>query len=260
MNATDHPNLHPASVEPAHQPTRRGVIGWVAAVAGFLSLQAVFPAVADAAGGSPAAEGAVEVAPFQRLELDVPAQVRYETGATARVSIDAPARVRDGIRVRSTGGRLVVDTVGSWSADRPVRISIQGPADLAAATLAGASVIILVGLKGDAFELVAEGSSQAGIEAAQWRSLKVRISDSARVTGRGRADRLAVQVSDSGDWEGADFPADTVEVRTDDSARARIQGQRHIEAHAAGASSVVTAGPARVERHVQDAATIDGQG
>lgn len=263
MNILSRPDDPSKPADPVALPARRGVIGWVASLAscaGFLSLQTVLSTAAAATGGGSPAGGPIDVGPFRRLSLDVPAQVRYEAGGTGQVTIEAPTRVREGIEVRVADGRLVIEAVGSWSSDRPVRIGIRGPADLAAATVAGASEIVFVGLKGGEFELNAEGSSQAVIEAATWQSLKVRISDSARVTGRGRADRLGVQVSDSGDWSGAGFPGDTVEVRTDDSARARIQGQRRIEAFAAGASSVVTGGPAEVRRHVEDAATIDGHG
>lgn len=244
-----------AGAEALTMPRRRGVLGWVAAVAGFLTLRSIWPTDAIAAEAGP-----VDVEGFQRLELDVPAQVRYEAGAASRVTIDAPARVREGISVRSAGGSLVIATSGSWSSDRPVRIRIEGPADLAAASVAGASEIVFVGLKGEAFEIAADGSSHAVIESAQWRSLAVRIDDSARIEASGRADRLSVRVRGSGDWDGASLPADTVEVRTEDSARARIQGRSSIDAHAAGASTVVTGGPARVQRHVEDAATIAGQG
>ena len=120
--------------------------------------------------------------------------------------------------------------------------------------------IVFVGLKGPRFELTAEGSSEVVIEAASWQSLAVKIGGSARARASGQADQLRVQVQDSGDWEGAGFPAETVEVRTEDSARARIQGRQRIEAFAAGASTVITGGPARVERHVEDAATISGRG
>ncbi len=255
----------PRTSESAPRPLRRGVLGWVACIAGVLTLQAAFPGRTEAAGreasgSGTAADGPIDVGPFRRLEIDVPADIRYEVGGSGRVTIDAPAKVRDGIGVRVADGKLIIEAVGSWSSNRPVRIGIRGPADLAGATVAGASDIVFIGLKGGEFDLVAEGSSQAVIDAGTWQALKVRISDSARVTGRGRAERLAVQVSDSGDWEGAGFPGDTVDVRTDDSARARIQGRRTIEAHAAGASSVVTGGPAEVRRHVEDAATIDGHG
>ena len=246
-------------------PPRRGFLGWVASVAGFLSFQTAFPTGVEAAGPGAGGEGgggagSGDVNPFRRLRIDVPAQVRYEASASTRVRIDAPARVREGIAVRSANGSLIIEASGSWSSDRPVRIAIQGPADLAAASLAGSTDIVFVGLKGRQFELTAEGSSQVVIEAANWQSLAVKIGDSARARASGQADRLRVQVQDSGDWDGAGFPAETVEVRTEDSARARIQGRQRIEAFAAGASTVVTGGPARVERHVEDAATISGRG
>lgn len=205
----------------------------------------------------------VEVGDFRRLSVDLPAEVRYDVaapGKAGRVTIEAPPRVRAGIGVRVADATLIVEATGSWSSDRPVRITIEGPADLAAATVGGSTEVVLAGLKAAAFDLVAEGSSVILIDEGRWQSLAVRIADSARVRGRGEADRLRVQVDDAGEWEGARFPGDRVEVRTDGSGRAEVQGRQSIQASAAGASSVVTGGPARVSRHVEDAATIDDRG
>ena len=160
--------------------TRRAVLGLMATVVAPASLVPLDTRAARTISRER------DLPDFDRLVLQVPANVRIRIGSRSHARIEAEEKVIDRIAFRSDGRTLRVTASGSFQTEQTIEIELE--CRKLTALQAQASVdATLEGLDGKELELTAGDSATVNLERLNLQSLSADIGGSATVNASGKA-------------------------------------------------------------------------
>lgn len=176
-------------------------------------------------GSGVAATEVRTTAPFDRVELRGSNTVSIHVGAARSVVVHADDNLLRHITTSVAGRLLVVgNTPGGISPKSPLRVDVTVPV-LAAVDLSGSGVVL------------AEGVSTSALE--------VRLSGSGVIHAAGRATRLHVELTGSGDAQLEQVIAADVHATVAGSGRILVHPTTSLHASVPGSGSITYAGKPR---------------
>lgn len=170
-----------------------------------------------------------EVDGFERIELKSSADLDITIGSPFRVTVTTDDNLQDNIIVEETGrGTLTIDSEGSYSTRRGVRVEITMPV-LTRLDLEGSGDINITGMKSESFQINLDGSGDVEFD-GEIKELDISIGGSGTITAHDLiSERVTVETDGSGDVE-LDGKATEVECRLDGSGNIDVS---RLEASAA---------------------------
>lgn len=199
---------------------------------------------------APDATRTIEWSGGDRLAIDLPADITYEQGAEAGITVTGPENVVQ--RVRFSEGRLSMDKapegersyirwnrtgVHGWSETERLRITVTAPAV-------------------KAFDVA--GRSELDIRAYDQPTLSLTLSGSADVNAQGRTGDVTLDISGNGDadLEALAMTDAVVTVSGDGDARLGPTGQARVDISGNG-DVALTRRPTRLEQNLSGAGTLE---
>lgn len=209
------------------------------------------PALAGA-GAAQAAERAYSVTSFDRIAVEGPYQVLFQTGpqASARASGSAAALDRLTISVEDNMLRIRPSQSGwgGWpGADQgKVTVLVRGPG-LRRAALSGSGTLAIDRMRGEEARLALTGSGELSVAAVQATRVALSVSGSGTLTAAGKALQARAMLTGSGEIRAGGLAAAEAEVTTVGSGDVAMSASRTARVNLTGSGDVAVAGRARCQ-------------
>lgn len=230
--------------------TRRAVLGLMATVVAPASL------VPRDARAARTISRERDLPDFDRLVLQVPANVRIRIGSRSHARIEAEEKVIDRIAFRSDGRTLRVTASGSFQTEQTIEIELE--CRKLTALQAQASVdATLEGLDGKELELTAGDSATVNLERLNLQSLSADIGGSATVNASGKAAEQKAVVAGAATYDARRLQSGTARIEASGSSDVAVDSREVLKVDVSGAATVQYAGKPRLKQSVGGAGTLE---
>lgn len=208
----------------------------------FIGLAAwIFSSCDKVVGEGPTTTTDRTVTAFSSIDVSVPAEVYYYTGAVYNVQIQAQQNITDLIETSVSGSTLQVkfnrNNVNIKS--NRVRINITAP-DVNSIRMSGSgNVYMPVRMEADDFKLSLSGSCNATLDTLVANSFHSAISGSGNITVQhGSAQDVQVEISGSGNVNIAGLVATNVTTHSSGSGNVKVTATDKLDVHISGSGRV----------------------
>jgi Putative auto-transporter adhesin, head GIN domain len=191
------------------------------------------------------------VAPFSKLRVDGPVDVRLAPGAQEGVSVRADDNLEPYITTVVEGDTLVVGIKpgSSFSTKNELVVAIDFK-QLQRVQLRGSGDARIDRVKGDRFEAELSGSGDLSIGLLEVKELSARLSGSGDVSVAGQAEQQDWELSGSGDVAAASLSGRKVKARLSGSGDLRLGVSQELDAQISGSGDLSYSGRPSVKSQV----------
>jgi len=180
-----------------------------------------------------------DVAAFTRIKAEDQVDVRLRGGERRRLDVRAGEKVIDDVRTEVRDGTLYVSYDGPGIRRGRLLVEVAAP-------------------KVEAIDIT--GSADVVADELDGRALDVRVTGAGDLSADGRADRLTVDISGSGDADLADLTAAEARVELSGAGDADVLATERLDADVRGAGDLAYRGEPRLTEHVSGSGDIEHAG
>lgn len=192
---------------------------------------------ADVRGSGKTVEARRDVGGFTAITLSGAIDLDIEVGKATSVVVIGDDNVVPLIRTRLRGGRLVIDSRGSYQTRTPLVVRVTTPA------LA---------------ELTSNGSGTSAVRSASGDALRLTLNGSGAIEVSGAVERLHAELAGSGAIDAAGVRATSVRAELSGSGAMELTATRALDAQVSGSGSITYGGaPTQVQRQVTGSGHIE---
>ena len=174
---------------------------------------------------------------FDRIVLRSAENLDVRIGPEASITLHGDDNLLELIETRIDGGRLMIESRGSYRSKTPLRVEVQLPS-----------------LR--AFAL--EGSADARIRGVTGKALEIELNGSGNITASGSVENLDVDLNGSGDASLGGLKAVRVEADLNGSGDITVAASEALEAELNGSGDIRYHGsPARLRMEVNGSGDIE---
>lgn len=175
--------------------------------------------------------------PFDKLEVDIPADVLLRQGDSASILIQGAENLVQNIILKQKGDKLIIDNENCFSGSNKIKILLVVPS-LSSIKINGSADVIT----DDIFktqELDVEINGSGGIDLSLYSDeLEIEIQGSGDVKLKGTSDQLSIDINGSGDVDAEELLTDNCEININGSGDCRVNVQKELEADISGSGTV----------------------
>lgn len=223
-----------------------------------MSAAALLPGTSPAARRGPYSRAAkeVELSDFDRLVLEVPAEIRIAVTGRSHARLEAASNVIDSIAFSMRGRTLRVSARSSFETRDPIIIAMtcRAIASLEASASADAT---LEGLSGGALAVTAAGSASVTLNGLNLGSLTADLGGSATVTAEGRAGSQQISAGGAATYQARRLRSGSARVDATGSSDVVVECRDSLEVAVSGAATVQYAGNPKVTHSIKEAGTLE---
>lgn len=202
------------------------------------------------------------IGPFDRLVVSGHAELVLVQGDREAVTIEAPARSRPRIRVRSSHGRLTIETIETtawWNwfgaSGRAPTITVHFKV-LDVLETNGAVKVTAASIQGQKLSVQASGASSVKVDALQVDTLRFSGSGAVKAEFAGRATDQDISISGAGTLRAGKLASDTASVAVSGAGKVVVNAQKRLEASISGAGVIEYFGDPALEQRIRGAGKI----
>jgi hypothetical protein len=206
-----------------------------------------------------------EVAPFRAVELRYFGQLHLHQGAETGLEIEGDPDILAKVHTRVAGGTLILEIGETWLerltsgvlliAHRPLHYHVTSP-DLERIAVSGTGKVDSNGLRSERLEISASGTADMRLAGIDCDELAATISGRGSFDLAGRADRLHVRVSGSGDIDAGELVAAEAEVRISGQGNATVRVGERLDVRVSGVGEVRYHGDPTVTQRISGAGSV----
>jgi len=207
-----------------------------------------------------------DVEAFRAVELRYFGQLHLYQGPETSLEIEGDPDVLAKVHARVTGGALVLEIGETWLerltsgvllvAHRPLHYHVTTP-DLDRVAVSGTGKVDAQGLRTERLELSASGTADMRLAEVDCDDLTATISGRGSFDLSGRADRLHVRVSGSGDIDAGELVAAEAEVRISGQGNATVRVREKLDVRVSGVGEVRYHGTPTVTQRISGAGSVE---
>lgn len=226
------------------------------ALLGVLAGLAVGAAAMNPGGAGAAEREHADLAPFTRVQFDIPADFRLRIAARGRVRLSAAPEVIERISVAVEGNTLVVRARKPFQTREPVEVQVEAPR-YEQIVLNGAASVHATGLQDAPLAVRLAGSGDFRAERLNLPSLRLDLAGSGDVELSGSAQQQTVRIEGSGNYRAAALRSETASVTIQGAADAEVTVSRQLEVRIEGAGTVRYGGEPKLTQHIAGAGSVE---
>ena len=196
------------------------------------------------------------LAPFERIAVTVPAEVRVGIGVRESARITASRTVLDSLRLDVGEGQLTIGASRPFTTRLPILIEVECRRQVALDAASSADVTV-GSIRGDLLELRARDSADLKLEGLTLASLRAELADSATVEVAGQVDTQRVRLAGSASYDARRLRSVSTDIDAGGSSEAVVDGGSRLDVAVRDAASVRYAGNPRVRQTVRDAGSVE---
>ncbi len=206
-----------------------------------------------------------EVQPFRAVELRYLGQLHLHQGPETSLEIEGDPDVLAKVHARVTGGTLVLEIGATWLerltsgvllvAHRPLHYHVTTP-DLDRIAVSGTGKVDTMGLRTERLEVSVSGTADMRLAGVDCDEFTATISGRGSFELSGRADRLHLRVSGSGDIDAGELTAADAEVRISGQGNATVRVREKLDVRVSGVGEVRYHGDPTVTQRISGAGSV----
>jgi hypothetical protein len=206
-----------------------------------------------------------EVAAFRAVELRYFGQLHLHQGAETVLEIEGDPDVVAKVHTRVDGGTLILEIGETWLerltsgvllvAHRPLHYHVTTP-DLDRIAVSGTGKVDAKGLRTERLEVSASGTADMRLAGVDCDEFSATISGRGSFELAGRADRLHLRVSGSGDIDAGELVAAEAEVRISGQGNATVRVREKLDVRVSGVGEVRYHGDPTVTQRISGAGSV----
>ncbi len=201
-------------------------------------------------GHGPTVSQDFSIANFEKIDLNIPADVNYTSGADYSVEVNAQQNVLDRMRVEKVGNVLFLSFKNNTNLLRHEKITINVTSPVfEGADVSGSGCIYVRGAyTADIVTTDISGSGKIDIADLTMTKLNADISGSGKISiASGSADEIKTDISGSGKIELEQVEAKVVDTKTTGSGRTNVWATESLDVEITGSGNVYYKGTPTVD-------------
>lgn len=199
-----------------------------------------------------------KIADFDRIWVNVPADIKIEPAEIPTIVLSAEQKVLDAIQITSSNGQLRVEVNGSFQTQKPVNITI-GARRLSELDFSGSCDVLVSGPYDPAFGLKARDASSVSLNNLNLTRLNTDLSGSSELQATGAVTELSLNATDASSFDGTGLTAESARVEASGASEANLEVTSILVVKIKDAASVYYAGEPTIEQSVSFAGTLEPQ-
>lgn len=198
-----------------------------------------------------------ELGDFNRIQLDVSADVTVTTGKKPHYKITADDNILPLILSRVSGNTLRISSQESFSSSRRIKIAIAVPRITSAEIQGSGNIDIKDVMKGQ-IDLAVSGSGNIEVKDVMKDQIDLVISGSGNITVSGEVARLKATINGSGDLHAGGLKSATTTITVNGSGDANVHIIDALTANVRGSGNITyTGSPSKVHTSVKGSGHIN---
>lgn len=191
------------------------------------------------------------VAPFSKLRVEGPLDVRLVAAASEALRVRADDNIEPLIQSQVEGDTLVLSLKpgASFSTRQDLRVAVEFK-QLQALQIKGSGDVRIEVLRGERFDADLSGSGDLEIGLLEVREFNARVSGSGDVSLAGRAEQQDFQLSGSGDVSAAALSGTRVRARLSGSGDLRLGVAQELDAELSGSGDLAYSGRPKIKSQI----------
>lgn len=217
------------------------------------------------AGGAVAGSGVVQtesrqVADFNAISVEYPAEVTIRQGSSESVEIEAEDNLLPQLGAEVRNGTLYLkNSEQNWrervNPTEPVLISIT-VVDLNKVQFPTAGKMQIEGLETDSLTVSVSGAGDVKVTKLSAGNLEISLSGAGSITADGEGDGLQLRISGLGSFNGGDLQSQDADVQISGAGSATVWVQQTLDASISGAGSIDYYGDPDVNERISGVGSV----
>jgi len=205
-----------------------------------------------------------QVADFNSIEINFPAEVTVQQGTSTSVKVEAEDNLLPQLATRVSGDTLYIEiSQPDWNKrvnpTRPVKITMQVK-DLQKVDLPSAGTLQVEKFQANHLEVSISGAGTINLSDLTARSLTVTLSGAGNIAGSGSVDSLNLDISGFGGFQGGDLASQTADINISGAGSATVWAKSNLSVDISGTGSVIYYGSPSVTRQVSGLGSVNSRG
>lgn len=200
--------------------------------------------------------------PFDELEIQGSAEVRFAQGDTDQVVVDGDEQVQREVRLELNNGRLSIRHGGSWKFwnNRRLQLAVTSR-ELKRLSISGAAdVLAALPVKLNKLTVDIAGAGMARFDQLQAEELRFHVSGAGDGRFAGSAEQLSVVVSGKSDFRADQLRTQRARVAVSGLGDVAVWAEKELSVSVSGIGTVDYWGTPTVKRSTSGLATINARG
>ncbi|PLK45479.1 MULTISPECIES: head GIN domain-containing protein [Emticicia] len=193
---------------------------------------------------------------FNRIELNVAAEVILTQGPARDIKIEAENNIIPRIVTRISGNTLIIDSNGGWYSNNKVKIWIQTPDVYGIYVSSSGRVVSDNKIFGKNIELLLSGSGLIDVATDMTGDVDAEIGGSGLIYLEGDTRNAIYTLTGSGKIEAFGLRADNTDVQINGSGRCETTAYNYLDVYIAGSGIVWFRGAPRISHRISGSGKI----
>jgi hypothetical protein len=216
-------------------------------------------------GGAVAGSGVVksetrEVAEFQSISIDYPADITVKQGKSESLEIEAEDNLLPQLSASVRNGTLYLEnTERNWqervNSTKPVIVTIT-VVELDSVQFPTAGKMLIDGLQTDSLIISVSGAGDVTLTDLDSGNLEFNLSGAGNVDAGGATERLQLNISGLGNFNGDNLQSQNAEVNISGAGSATVWADDQLDARISGAGSIDYYGSPQVSERISGVGSV----
>lgn len=209
-------------------------------------------------GKGPMATEQRDIASFDKIKIDMPAEATIVIGDAQSVEVEANENLVKHIKTEVSGNTLRIHHEGIWYTNGNVAVSIHMPA-LKMLDISGAADAAIKGdITGNEFTLEVSGAADVDIEQMDVDDFKAKLSGASKLNiHKGNVKHAVYKVTGAGEIYASSLETRSAEAKVSGAGEMELHVTDELDAHITGAGSIDYIGHPQVTSHIAGVGSLN---
>jgi hypothetical protein len=205
-----------------------------------------------------------EVADFDSVEINYPAEITVQQGDLYSLTVEAEDNLLPQLSTRVSGNTLVIDNdQPDWnrrvSPTRSVKIHMTIK-NLQKVDFPSAGTLVVDNFQTDQLDIFISGAGTTTLSGLTANDLTVDLSGAGSITASGTVDSLNLDISGLGDFRGSDLASRDANITISGAGSATVWARDNLSVDISGAGSVSYYGSPSIHRNISGLGNVNNLG
>jgi hypothetical protein len=205
-----------------------------------------------------------QVAVFNALEINFPADITIQQGNATSLTIEAEDNILPQIATRVSGNSLTIEnSQPDWTKrvnpTRQVKIQITIK-DLQRVDFPSAGTLQVEQFQANGLDLSISGAGTVNLSELNANNLSINLSGAGKITASGSVDSLKLDISGVGSFQGGDLASQSTDIRISGAGSATVWTKSSLSIEISGTGSVNYYGSPSIKQTISGLGSVHSRG
>jgi hypothetical protein len=190
-----------------------------------------------------------------RVQFGLPGSLVIRQGQDEGLTVDADSKVLPRLSFMQKGDLLTIGSKGSFSTDKPIRVTLVVKA-LRSVRSTGSGSVQVDKVRGEDLTVEAAGSGDLKLVEVRNAFLAIEVSASGDISATGSGQNLRARITGSGSIDAADFVSREAVAAIEGSGEIKVNATSKLKADISGAGQIGYRGHPAVTQSISGAGSV----